>query len=97
MKISTICFPVRDGKIFLAMKKTGFGAGFLNGYGGKQEAGDASTEATALREMKEESGVTVQLEDLEKVAVIDFFKGGQHIFECHVYFCHNWVGEFQET
>jgi len=97
MNISTICFPVRDGNNFLALKKRGFGAGFLNGYGGKKEAGDSSIEATALREMKEESGVTVQLEDLEKVAVIAFFKAEQQIFECHVYFCRNWEGDFQET
>lgn len=95
MKISTIVFAVRNGQIFLANKKRGFGAGFLNGYGGKQQPEDLTIENTAAREMKEEGGVSP--ENLEKVAIINFFEEDELIFECHVFFCREWKGKFCET
>lgn len=97
MKISTIVFPVKDNHIFLANKKRGFGTGFLNGYGGKQQPEDLTIEHTAVREMKEEGGIDVFIEDLEKVAIINFFEEETEIFECHIFFCRKWRGEFQET
>lgn len=97
MKISTICFPIKDNRVFLSNKKRGFGVGYLNGYGGKKQPEDATIEDTAVREMKEEACVIVAQENLEKVAVIDFFEGDVHIFECHVFFCRDWEGELQET
>ncbi|MCX6812934.1 MAG: NUDIX domain-containing protein [Candidatus Azambacteria bacterium] len=97
MKISTICFLVQDNQIFLSNKKIGFGVGYLNGYGGKKRPEDATIEDAAIREMKEESGIVATPEDLEKVAVIDFFEGNVQIFECHVFFCHKWKGKFCET
>jgi len=71
MKISTLCFLVSDGKILLGMKKERFGVGKWNGFGGKVEEGESVTEG-AMREMKEESGVSIFPEHLEKAAVIDF-------------------------
>ncbi|KKU93951.1 MAG: NUDIX hydrolase [Candidatus Jorgensenbacteria bacterium GW2011_GWA1_48_13] len=97
MEISTICFPVRDSRVFLSNKKRGFGKGYLNGYGGKKKPGDTTVENTAVREMNEEGGVTTSPEGLEKVAVIDFFEGDTHLFECYIFFCRNWRGEFRET
>jgi len=97
MKISTICFPVKDNRIFLANKKRGFGKGFLNGYGGKKQLEDRSIEDTAVRELMEEGGIIASPEKLEKVAVIDFFEGETQIFECHIFFCRDWQGEFFET
>lgn len=97
MKISTICFPVRGADVLLSKKKRGFGVGYLNGYGGKQQDGDATVEDAAIRELQEEGGVDASTGDLEKVAVIDFFRGKEQIFECHIYFLNEWQGEFQET
>lgn len=97
MEITTICFPVRDGKIILVDKKRGFGAGYLNGYGGKKRPPDTTIESTAIREMKEEADVTVIASDLDKVAIIDFFEESTHLFECHIFFCRNWQGELRET
>ncbi len=94
MRITTIVFPVRDDCIFLATKKRKVGAGFLNGWGGKKKLGDVTIEDTARRELKEESGVTAQ--NLEKVAVVEFFEGCILIFECHIFFCHEWQGELCE-
>ena len=46
-------------------------------------------------ELKEEAGVTAQ--ELEKMAVIEFFEEQTPIFECHIFFCRHWQGELSET
>ena len=55
---ATLVFVIRDGKILLIDKKTGFGKGKINGPGGKVEKGE-SPEACAVRECREELGITV--------------------------------------
>lgn len=75
MKLTTIIFPIQDNYIFLANKKRGFGAGYLNGYGGKKQPDDLTIEDTAVRELQEEAGVRALTQDLEKVAVIEFYEG----------------------
>lgn len=97
MKKSTIVFPLKGKNVFLANKKRGFGAGFLNGYGGKQKPNDFTIEHTAIREMEEEGGVRATIESLEKVAIINFFEEETGVFECHIFFCRKWEGEFCET
>ena len=97
MKISTICFPVRNGKVILANKKIDFGEGLLNGYGGKFKPEDVTVEVTAVRELFEEGKVVALPNKLERVAIIDFFRADTQIFECHVFFCHEWSGELIET
>ena len=72
MKKSTLCFCVKDDKVLLAMKKRGFGAGKWNGYGGKVQEGE-SPAVTAVRELKEESELSVNVEDLKQVALINFY------------------------
>ncbi len=92
MKTATICFLVEDNKILLANKKRSFGQGYLNGYGGKAGEGEDATVA-AICELKEESGISATTNDLERVAVIDFFIEEKQIFECHVFFVRNWKKE----
>jgi len=54
---ANLLFIIRDGQILLIRKKTGFGAGNINGPGGKLEPGETALEA-AIREVEEEVGVT---------------------------------------
>jgi 8-oxo-dGTP diphosphatase len=55
--VATLVFVVRAGEVLLMRKKRGLGAGKINGPGGRLEAGE-SPEACALREVREELGVT---------------------------------------
>ena len=55
---ATLVFVIRDGEILLIDKKTGIGAGKVNGPGGKLENGE-SPEQCARREIFEELGITV--------------------------------------
>ena len=55
---ATLVFVIRDGKILLIDKKTGFGRGKVNGPGGKLEKGE-SPESCAVRECHEELGIRV--------------------------------------
>ena len=92
MKLSTLCFCLRDDSVLLAMKKRGFGAGKWNGYGGKV-AEKESPRTAAVRELKEESGLSVVEDALEQVALVRFYFDNNQLFECHVFLARNWVGE----
>jgi len=92
----SLIFLRKDDEILLAMKKRGFGEGFFNGVGGKQDPGE-TIEQTAIRECQEEINVTPK--NLGKVAIINFYFVGkpEHDQQCHVYFCEEWDGEPTET
>jgi ADP-ribose pyrophosphatase YjhB (NUDIX family) len=95
-KILTLGYLLKENEVCLAMKKRGFGEGNWNGYGGKVEEGESIEEAT-IREVKEESGVTVLESNLSKVAIVEFFfKDGKHL-EVHTFFVRTWDGVPVET
>ena len=54
---ATLCFLVQNGSVLLIHKKTGLGAGKINGPGGRLEAGETEEEG-AIRELQEEVGLT---------------------------------------
>ena len=98
MKLTTLCLLLKDDEILLAVKKRGFGVGKLNGIGGKVDQGESIIEAAA-RELKEEVGVTADLEHLESIGDIKFyFKNkpdwDQHM---HMFFVKSWEGEPAES
>jgi 8-oxo-dGTP diphosphatase len=61
-----------DGKVLLGTKKHKFAFGLKNAPGGKQEPGE-TIEQCAIRETKVETDLDVSLDDLIKVAEIDFY------------------------
>lgn len=96
--IATLVFPKHDNIVYLALKKRNFGAGYLNGWGGKAEDVDGNVvKVTACREFVQEGNVTITPDDIELVAVIYFYEKENLVFECHVYFLNKWEGEIQET
>lgn len=56
--IGTLIFVCQGPQVLLIHKKSGFGAGLINGPGGKLR-GDETPAACAQRELEEELGVTV--------------------------------------
>jgi 8-oxo-dGTP pyrophosphatase MutT (NUDIX family) len=95
-KILSLAYLLRDGKVCLGMKKRGFGEGNWNGFGGKIE-GSETVEGATVREIEEECGVRVKEENLEKVAIIEFFFKDRKHLEVHSFFIHEWEGEPVET
>lgn len=54
---ATLCFLRKNNSVLLIHKKTGLGAGKINGPGGRLEPGE-TTEEGAIRELEEEVGLT---------------------------------------
>ncbi len=96
MKDTTLVYLRKEKEVCLALKKRGFGIGKWNGYGGKIENGETA-EASAVREVYEESGVTVQEPDLVKSASLEFFFVDGLYIHVHVFCVHAWEGEPVET
>lgn len=91
---ATLLFVVRDGQVLLIHKKTGLGAGKINGPGGKIEPGETPVEG-AVREVEEELCI-VPGEPVE-VGVLRFaFVDGLHI-HCTVFRSGDFTGEPTET
>lgn len=93
----TLVFFIRGDEILLAMKKRGFGAGKINGVGGKIEPGE-SIEQALVRECIEE--VSMKPLEWEAVAELDFRQQAPtkpwHMY-VHVYICRQWQGEPEES
>lgn len=98
MKLTTLCFLYTNTDILLAMKKRGFGAGKMNGIGGKVQA-DETPEQAIIREAFEEIEITLNEDRLEKVAIIHFKFDNKPDWdqECHVYLASEWEGEPTES
>ena len=71
-----LCFlmretPQRGPEVLMGLKQTGFGVGRIVTLGGHVEPGE-SPEQAAVREVREESGVTVAEADLESAGTVEF-------------------------
>ena len=99
MKQTTNCFFLNDrGEVLLAMKKRGFGAGKWNGVGGKVQEGEDIVVA-ALREIKEEIGVTVAPDALQSAGALEFNYSDTHDWDqvCNLFTVHRWEGNPVES
>jgi 8-oxo-dGTP pyrophosphatase MutT (NUDIX family) len=96
---ATLCFPVRGDKVLLAEKQKKIGAGYLNGFGGKAEPGDADIFATNARETEEEIGIRIR--KVHKVGEIIFHNPSDDDelkrMRVHVFIATDWSGEPTET
>lgn len=94
-KLLTLCIIHQASRVLLGMKKRGFGQGRWNGFGGKVLPGE-TVEQAALRELKEEAGITAR--NMEKRAVLEFeFRGEPEILETHLFRCTSFEGAPTET
>lgn len=74
MQEATLCLLIRFNptlEVLLGLKKEGFGAGRYTGFGGKVEVGETPAMA-AVRELEEETGIKVHMDDLEPVGHLTF-------------------------
>ncbi|MDR3571614.1 MAG: 8-oxo-dGTP diphosphatase [Candidatus Pacebacteria bacterium] len=95
-KILTLCMVRQGSRVLLGMKKRGFGAGRLNGFGGKVEAGE-TIEAAAKRELREEAGIEALI--LQKVGLLafTFANNPEETLEVHVFTTREFSGDPVET
>lgn len=94
----TLCFLLRDRpygpEVLLGMKRTGFGKGKIVGIGGHVEPGESDSEAV-IREVFEETGVSVHVEDLTDAGVVHFVFPARPEWDmkARLYTARRWTGE----
>jgi 8-oxo-dGTP diphosphatase len=98
MNHATLCFLVDAEHIIFGMKKRGFGRGKYNGFGGKVREGEDIISAV-IRELYEESSVSVSEQDLSKVAELYFTFPAKPEWnqKVHVYIARRWQGQPKES
>jgi len=99
LRQATLVFLVKDNQVLLAMKKRGHGISKWNGVGGKVKT-DETVEQAAIRETKEEIGVTPLA--LELCAKLNFYFLEESLEkdwnqQVVVYICDKWEGEPEES
>nr|AIA13008.1 NUDIX domain protein [uncultured bacterium] len=101
MNDKTLCFLTRGNpptQILLGFKKFGFGAGKYAGFGGGVETRE-TIETAAIRELEEESGIRVAVNDLSKVGQLTFLfpakPGWSQVV--HIFLAKVWAGQPVET
>ena len=93
-----LCFLMRasdDGmEVLMGLKQTGFGVGRIVTLGGHVEPGETPEQA-AVREVFEESGVTVREKDLELAGTVEFIFPARSEWDMStvVYRARTWTGE----
>ena len=93
-KEMTLGFVVRDGQVLLIEKKRGLGAGKVNGFGGKVEAGETELRCM-IREGKEEVGI--ELHNPQKMADLHFSRPDGEDIHVAVFVAKSFSGELRET
>ena len=91
---TTLVFVVRGDQVLLIHKKTGLGAGNVNGPGGKVEPGEGWV-SCARREVREE--LEVEVGELTWAAELQFLMSDYHDILCQVFIAHEVIGEPTET
>ncbi len=101
MKDRTLCFLTRGNppsEVLLGLKKCGFGAGKYAGFGGGVETGETIEAATA-RELEEETGIKVSVNDLRQVGHLIFLFPSKPAWSqvVHVFVAKEWAGNPVES
>lgn len=78
-KQGTVCFIVRDGRVLLALIEYPNGTRLWNGIGGVVDSGETPAQAV-VREISEETMLSVNAKDVHESAVIDLGELDLHVF-----------------
>lgn len=90
----TLVYLIKENRVLFIEKKRGFGAGFINGVGGKVEERE-TIEECAVREVEEEVGLEVN--SLKKKGVILFTNNKSEHILVHVFISNNFEGTLKES
>lgn len=96
MKHATLCFIQEGERMLLIKKKRGVGEGLFNGPGGKIE-GDETPQECAIRETREETGVHIPEDAVEKRGELRFVFGDDPFMYVHIFTADTYRGEPEET
>ncbi len=96
MRHATLCIVRNGDKILLGMKKKGFGSGKINGFGGKVEQNE-TVENAAVRELREESGLTANTVKKHAELTFKFPHKEEWNQVVHVYVTDSWTGSPVES
>jgi mutator protein MutT len=101
MRDATLVFLIKGeppDEILLGLKKAGFAQGKFNGFGGKVENGE-TIEKAAMRELREETGIRVSVQDLQRMAHLTFMFPAKPEWDqvVHVFLARRWEGDPTET
>lgn len=91
-----LCYIQKGEEVLLIHKKTGQGKGKILGPGGKVEEGESFSEA-CIREVYEEVGLTLSLEDLEERGDLYFHEEGSFSIWNKLYVIKSFEGDPYET
>jgi 8-oxo-dGTP diphosphatase len=95
---ATLCFILHDNRVLLLKKNPGlFGAGKWNAPGGKLQPKE-TTEYCAVREVYEETGLTVQ--QPTRVGMLSFFKYNKRVnpdWIAHLFLTREFRGTLKES
>ena len=92
---AVLCFLLRDGEVLLIRKKKGFGAGKINGVGGRVEPSERPEEAV-VREVFEEVGVRVR--SLKPAGTLEFYSANpEPDWLVYVFLSKDFEGEPRES
>jgi 8-oxo-dGTP diphosphatase len=91
---ATLLFVIRAEQVLCIRKKRGLGAGKINGPGGKIDPGE-SAEQAAIREVREELGITPI--DVQARGIIDFQFVDGYTIRVYLFTAPDYDGEPEET
>lgn len=101
MREMTLCLLIQGNppeRVLLGFKKEGFGAGKYTGFGGKLQP-EETPSAAAVRELEEETGVTVHEDELKPMGQFEFLFPAQPTWSqlVHVFVAQCWEGIPKES
>ncbi|MCK5535272.1 MAG: 8-oxo-dGTP diphosphatase [Bacteroidales bacterium] len=91
LKITNLCYIIKDNKVLLQNKSRGFGLGKWNAPGGKKEQNESINDSV-IREIKEETDLDIF--DLEEVGYHEFIwkEKSEWNMKCYIFKTSSFLG-----